>query len=373
MDYFDDDDDFDDLPEHALQDLENKAIQATQAQRLLLSQPHSTQTLDEYGLEDEDLDDAEVTNDVLVPVGRPLVDKSLPNPSRPPPPPSQQRWHPQPGPTTTAALSSRSRYPSVGPQSLVSQRIQPPSIRPRIQAQSSQFVRPPPHPNPHYVAPQSQARPPQPLDASDTAALRNKIKALEQDLWTAKGEISVVRSKAQREEKEHNAEIMRLEKQNAEQLANQQKLVEQAVAAERSAATELDFLRSDLREVSTRARRKDAQAPPAAAGMTTPKKAAKTWGGIADGFDDVDVVISPSKGKRTAAPVPVLAVDKTPTKLKRKRPALDSPVQAQALEVHTGDVEMSDGTSSFTLTSVPVSDVGRKLPFEVSHGVERLV
>ncbi|KAJ3579061.1 hypothetical protein NPX13_g1504 [Xylaria arbuscula] len=119
-----------------------------------------------------------------------------------------------------------------------------------------------------------------------------------------------------------------------------ERAVEAARAAQASATTELEFTRRDLREEVVRAKRHD--------GPGTPKKnaAAKAWG-VSDGFEDVEMAGSPTKGKRgkNAGPVatsvePSSRLLRTPTKSKRKRPAVDSPVMA--LETHSDDVVMLD-------------------------------
>ncbi len=132
--------------------------------------------------------------------------------------------------------------------------------------------------------------------------------------------------------------------------------VEAAVTAERSANTELQFLQQDMKEVSDRARRKDGGggggAGPAGNLATTPKKAGGRSWGIADGFDEMDVAISPSKGRgrgRSAGSVAANVGERTPTKGKRKRPLMDSPVAA--LEIDTTDIIMGDDKPELSQSS----------------------
>lgn len=226
--------------------------------------------------------------------------------------------------------------PSAPVGARASQRIPPQSQIPRP---------PPPLPRP---APSIQSRY-QPSQAQrqtgvsshELAALQAQILDLQSKLTTKDGEISIVRKRLEKSREDHERELHIIKTQTAEQLAKQERAVEAARAAQESAATELEFTRRDLREEVVRAKRQD--------GPGTPKKnaVAKTWG-VADGFEDVEMAGSPSKGKRgkNAGPVASSVVEppskllKTPTKSKRKRPVMDSPVMA--LETHSDDVVMLD-------------------------------
>jgi hypothetical protein len=169
--------------------------------------------------------------------------------------------------------------------------------------------------------------------------LQAQLSTLQSELTSAKGEAAIVRSKYEQFQTSHEAEIARLKRLNAEQLAKQERAVEAALAAEKNATTELHFARQDLKEELGRAKvvkRKDDL-------TSTPKKKNKTWA-VADGFDEVEILPSPGRGqgKRRGDPGPVAVplAERTPTKGKRKRPAVDSPVMA--LEVHSEDVLMPD-------------------------------
>lgn len=145
-----------------------------------------------------------------------------------------------------------------------------------------------------------------------------------------------MRSKFEKSQTTHEQEIARLKRWNAEQLAKQEQTVEAALAAEKNATTELEFARQDLEETigRTKVKRKDGVS-------VTPRKKNK-WA-VGDGFDDVELLPSPGKGKRRAdsggVAIPLALAERTPTKGKKKRPTFDSP--AMALEVQE-DVPMPD-------------------------------
>lgn len=167
------------------------------------------------------------------------------------------------------------------------------------------------------------------------------MRALENDLHSAKGEVSIVRSKYDKSVAAHEAEVARLKKQNADALAKQERLVEAAIHAEKAAATELQFTRQDLKELS---KSKKTRKESAEITVTTPRKnKANRSMVVADGFDDVEALPSPSKvqagakGKgKNAALAPG---ERTPTRAKRKRPVIDSPVTALEVE---DDVVLAD-------------------------------
>ncbi|KAK1977612.1 DNA repair protein Rad26 [Colletotrichum cereale] len=374
MDDFDDDD-FDDLNDTTLQELENNAIQFTQIQRKPDSQSCDRSQLENYDdleFEDDDLDDTEVTNELLPPVARPVADKTLaqhqPQPPRHPSLQPQQRWNPTPATAHPPILSSRPRYPPPVPSYVppgASQRFQPRTVGAPNRPHPSPYVRPPPPPVPSRFNTQ-QSQPPVPGVVSNdvVAALQQRVRALESELNSAHGEVTIIRNNSTKSEQDHAAEVARLKRQNAEQVAKQERAVEAAIAAERQATTELQFLQRDMKEASSRPRPRETAQIPAAPGTTTPKKMAKTWG-MADGFDDMEIAPSPSKTKgksRDVGPVAVPLSERTPTKTKRKRPTVDSPVMA--LETHAEDIIMLDEVTTGA-SAVPYSGPGpNALPFE---------
>ena len=97
----------------------------------------------------------------------------------------------------------------------------------------------------------------------------------------------------------------------------------------------------------------------------------KSWG-ISDGFEDVEMAGSPSKGQRSrnvgaiasAMVEPPARPARTPTKGKRKRPAVDSPVAA--LETHSEDAMILDNTSANDSNNAPnVNITPRTATFDV--------
>lgn len=346
------DDGFDDLPDNALQELENRAITFTQAQQQNRGtpqpplQPHDGAEGGYSDLaweDDDDLDTSEVINQAGPPVGRPPVDNSLPKqpPShnqpalaRRPPPPNPQ-WNPNIGSVHRGnpdALPARSQFPAS------SQRLSTLG-----QPEPSQFARPP---LPQRYAPSQQQPSSQFQQHPDGvfAALQQRVRALEAELNVARGEVSITRANSKKQDQEHSAEVARLKRLNAEQVARQERMVEAAVAAEKTASTELQFLQQDMREVRNQPKRKTSDQNNAGQRQGTPGKR-KTWA-VADGFDGMEIA-SPSKGQgrsRNAGTVAQGLGERTPSKNKRKRPTVDSPVMA--LETHTDDVVMIDPEST---------------------------
>lgn len=156
--------------------------------------------------------------------------------------------------------------------------------------------------------------------------------ALKQDLNAKSGEIAIVRSKQEKAAKEHEREMTAIRKLNEEKLEKQQRALEAARIAQQQAVTEREFLKQDLSEEAERVRRLKAREAEKkdAAGLATPKK--KTALPHRDGFDDDEVMlispskISPSRFQRQKSG--------TPTRGKRKRKAVESPVAAALDVIH---------------------------------------
>lgn len=323
------DDGLDEIPDSALQELEANAIQSTQAPPAWTD---TVQWVDDD--DDDDLDMAEVTDNRGVPVGRP--------PEKPHQLTPHNRMPSGPAPQTRPAHAGLQASRAIG------RPMPPPPVSGLSQRYSSQTpVRPP----------ASQSRPP-PGDI--VSALQQRVRALEADLNAAKGEVSIIRTNSTKSQQQHDVEIGRLKKINAEQVAKQERLVEAAIEAEKNANTELQFLRHDIREVSDRSRRKD---PGASA--VTPKKAVKNWG-YADGFDALEAA-SPSKQAKAKVGGSVAAHfgERTPTKGKRKRPMMDSPVKS--LDTHMEDVvaKVQQPSSAHLEAAHPLVSTS-SLPSEVS-------
>ncbi|KAG6030469.1 hypothetical protein E4U40_007865 [Claviceps sp. LM458 group G5] len=358
------DDGFDDLPANALQELERNAIQLTQAHaKRQQAQPDATpHRLSSYGWEeeDDDLDTTEVTHDAGCPIGRPVVDNTLRQqlpsqqrreagitassqpPRRPVPPLPNPRWNPALDNSKMAAASSgrlHSQAPGGGPPGAsmsTSQRYQPPTHA------NSQFVRPLLPANRMHASSQASQSSQAGFAGGDVlSALQRRVRVLESELHSARGEASILRAKSLKAQQEYDGQVARLKKLNADQMDKQTRMVEAAVAAEKSANTELQFLQQDIREVHGRTRRKDA---PDGSSVTTPRKAARSRG-FADGFDEMDVAVSPSKGVgrgKSSGPVAANVGERTPSKGKRKRPTVDSPVAALETTA-TDQVIMNNG------------------------------
>jgi hypothetical protein len=155
-------------------------------------------------------------------------------------------------------------------------------------------------------------------DISEQA--RQQTENLKQQLNSRAGEIAIVRSKQEKTAKEFERELTTIKKLNAERIAKQQKEIEAAKDAERTAATELEFMKRDLLEETEKVRslKRSKDKGKGNELLATPKKT-KVY---RDGFDDDEIqIISPSKiNIKKSNP-------STPTKPggKRKRKGPDSP------------------------------------------------
>lgn len=351
------DDGFDDLEDITLQELEQTAIQLTQAHKPLDTQP--SQPLadnEEYGLEDDDLDDTVVIDEAAQLPVRHSVERQVHVPAAAAPY-AQDNNRQLPG---RSVPQPRWQQPVTGPRpptQYQTTRVPPPASSRHAPAHSTipQRMGPPPlpvpsrfHPQPtssfHTPYQQSQSQQPAiPQDQEDVVeALQARVRALENDLNSARGEVSIVRSKHDKSVAAHEAEVSRLKKQNTEALAKQERMVEAAIHAEKAAATELQFTRQDLREELQRSKKLRTES--VETGVSTPRKnKGNGRRAIADGFDDVEILPSPSKGqggaKAKAKAASLAQGERTPSRSKRKRPALESPVTALEVE---DDVVMAD-------------------------------
>ncbi|KAI1383832.1 uncharacterized protein F4822DRAFT_417796 [Hypoxylon trugodes] len=359
------DDDFDALNANVLEELENNAIQFTQGQKKY--QPSQTQHRLEADFDDDDLDDTVVQDELRG--GNPVLlpENATTIPSRvAPQQPNQAAW------TGTVPVPPNRFHP----QSIASSRhpIQAPTnyrqsqnATSRAPAPSYSHIRsPPPLPRPApSIAPRYQASQAPRLNAPsnhELASLQAQILDLKTRLTTKDGEIGIVRKRLEKTREEHDRELQTLKKQAAEQLAKHERALEAAKAAQQAASTELEFTRRDLKDELDRTKRKD--------GPVTPKKnaAAKSWG-IADGFEDVEMAASPSKGQRgrnigavaNTVVEPPARQAKTPTRGKRKRPAIDSPVTA--LEIQSEDIVMLDYPNTHDTNNLqPMNTTSRATP-----------
>jgi hypothetical protein len=356
------DDGFDDLNANTLQELENNAIQFTQARKI-----EPTQEEFEYGdFEDDDLDDAVVTNELR---GKSTILPEQPSAAStsriiPQHPPQQHGWGPVPIP------ASHFRPQAVGsvarPPAQVQLGNRPSQVGPYSQ------MRPPPLPRP-TPAIQSRYESSQALrhavpTSAEFDAMQTHIRDLEARLEAKDGEVGIIRSRLDKFRDDHEREVQTLKKQTAEQLARQERAVEAARVAQQTATTELEFTKRDLKDELDRAKRKDGG---------TPKKntAAKTWG-VSDGFEDVEMAGSPSKGNRgknpgavaSVVPEPPARLTRTPTKGKRKRPAtMDSPVMALETteDVIMGDTSFQSAVGNIGQSLAVTNAPGKVISFDV--------
>lgn len=159
--------------------------------------------------------------------------------------------------------------------------------------------------------------------------MQDKNKSLEQETRSKNGEISILRGKMAKSEKEYERTQAMKERSHAEQLAKLQKDREAAEIAARNAAIERDFTKQDLFEETERVRKLNKAKNSKDVQVTTPKKAKPMP--FRDGFDDDEIEmlspskISPSKLQKRQPGTPSRAA-------KRKRKANDSP-SASALDI----------------------------------------
>ncbi|SPO01969.1 related to uvs-3 - [Cephalotrichum gorgonifer] len=382
------DDDLEDLPESALQQLEDNAIQSTQAPRLILptisqqaraqaqAQAHTRRAypdpppFDALGLDDDedddglDFDGSDVLSHSIGAMPRALAHPPVMQqqasrtsfPDRSQGHPSQARWKNQIPPPPPGPIS----------RPIPSQSFRPPALHnaPSHSPQPTNFPRGFAPPPPRYAPSQSQSQ----LHPNAVTALEQRLRSLESELHISRGEAAILRANSTKSQAAADAEIALLRKQNAEYLAKHERAVQAAVQAEKTAATEMKFMQQEMQEMMARARRRDTGAGACAGGSpgnTTPKKGSRTWG-VADGFDGMDLVASPSKNvpRTKSAPMPSIG-ERTPTKAKRKRP-VDSPVPP--LDT-TEDVVMADGRDVVDVASKPAAVAGppaalHSLPFD---------
>ncbi|RFU30308.1 hypothetical protein B7463_g6024, partial [Scytalidium lignicola] len=318
-----DGDDFDDdaldlLPANALEELENNAIQYTQAQTQAahLKPPPSSDYGDDF--EDDDLDDAVVIDEarstpaVVTGIRRNILPHASPKENR------RQQWDNLAGNAALATtLANRQRL-----NGSVAVPIQ--SSRPVSNATSIT---------------QAFSTQPDPVSANQSAKLEELQKQIEElrrerneliETVNAKaGEIAIVRSKQEHTVKQYEQELATIRRLNADQLAKRQMALEAAKVAEKQAATERDFIKQDLAEESERVRRlnraREIEKKEAAGIVTTPTKKKKTLA-HRDGFDDDEIeAISPSKLSPLRPRRNNSSPSKPPGKRKRK---VESPVAA---------------------------------------------
>ncbi|KAK6583832.1 hypothetical protein PZA11_003562 [Diplocarpon coronariae] len=328
------DEDLDALPEDTLDELENNAIQFTQAQTQAprLHPPPSSDYGDEF--DDEDLDDA-----VVIDESRSTV-AAVNYPHRSNPAQTSQREHVNPN----LNLPSR-QWP--GPPPNYNQSRYNPAILPPLQSRHSAE-----HDSMGAAQGSAQAtqQDPEAERLRQMTKLTRERDSLKNDINAKAGEISIVRRKHETSLKEYERELATARKLGEDKIAKQQKELEAARIAEKSAATERDFMKRDLAEESERVRRsnKAREAEKKGTDLTSTPKKNKAFA-HRDGFDDEEIeVLSPSRGspskfQRRNPGTP-------PKPGKRKRKTIESP--AGALQV----IRSEEPTSKDPGQNIPVLD-----------------
>lgn len=213
-------------------------------------------------------------------------------------------------------------------------------------------------------------------DSASAAALQARIRLLETDLYTARGKASMMEDKYETAQRKHDAEVTRIQKQKDDELARLRQRAEVAVAAQKSAATELEFAKQDLKEEvekSKKGRRTDR-----VDGPTTPRKntAGRSNWNVADGFEDIELLPSPSKGfgrrlKEAGASSAISAVERTPTKGKRRRNITDSPTKPLET-IAAEDEDVFNGSPGMPASVQPLPPSANEPPEDPPFVVSRL-
>ncbi|CAG8973689.1 hypothetical protein HYALB_00006959 [Hymenoscyphus albidus] len=326
-DYFSDDVDvLNGLGNDYLTELENNAIQFTQAQARTKVAPSS-----DYGdgIDDEDFDDAVVIDESRsIPAITSALQRNVPGQS-------SERGH---------FRQFRQQHDGLGTIS-----------NPRAQLADRQLANIPPAPQfdhsrqiPNRVVvaqhdsmlAEQGSQPSFPdegieLMQKQIQELMRERDSLKRDLNAKSGEIAIVRSKQEKTVKQYEREMIALRKLNEDRISKQEKELEAAKIAERNAATEREFLRQEVAEESEKVRRlnRTKAKEKIGASVTTPKKKALPH---RDGFDDDEIDAgSPSRTSPSKFRNRLLGSPSKPSGGKRKRKNFESPIAA--LEVHQAD------------------------------------
>ncbi|KAI9649565.1 hypothetical protein NHQ30_002145 [Ciborinia camelliae] len=306
---FSDDDFLNDIPADALEELENNAIAFTQAQ---IKAPPSSDYGDEF--DDDDLDDAIVIDEARsAPAVVPYVHRNNVNQATRQEQFRQQRY----GDTN---IVNRPRN-SIAPPLLRQPDHLPQPFSASVSREASNLSR---------QGSQSVADGDNEALRKLVQELQQKNKALEQEALSKNGEISILRGKIDKSEKEYERTQAAKEKSHAEQLAKLQKDREAAEIAARNATIERDFTKQDLFEETGRVRKLNRAKNSKDVQVMTPKKTKPMP--FRDGFDDDEIEvlspskISPSKFQKRQPGTPSRGA-------KRKRKATSSSPSATALDI----------------------------------------
>ncbi|KAL3423947.1 DNA repair protein rad26 [Phlyctema vagabunda] len=350
------DDEFDHLPENALEELERHAIQLTQA-AAVQAKPDSGLSSN-YGNEfdDDDLDDAVVIDEARsTPAQQAPFQHSSSTQLGYQEPFRQQRY------AAAVSLANKQHYngppppsqggvfPTLASRTHPHSTSQPPPPPPLFNQTYRPDVAPPGEPLRNGPAGSNSDNGQEDLQRQLEELFRER-NALRQDLNAKAGEIAIVRNKHEKAAKEYEREMNATKKLHAEQTARQQKAIEAARNAERNAATERDFFKQDLAEEAERVRRLNKAKGSGETGVTTtPKKKLSHR----DGFDDDELEfvspskLSPSKFQKRLAGSP----SKAGTKRKRKAP--ESPIPAlEVMQIDEPELQVA----AVQMESVPAFD-----------------
>ncbi|TQS35452.1 hypothetical protein Golomagni_04129 [Golovinomyces magnicellulatus] len=320
------DDDLDDLPDEKFTELENDAIQYTQARTQARLRADTTS---DYGndLEDDDLKDAVMSDEcsstqLIVPSFQQNIAAVAVGTQN-----HERTDSPNPSDGNETSLSFRN--------------IKASQHNILIKQQTHQSV----SVNAQVISLQKQVQ--------DLISERDSLK---QDLFSKTGEVAIVRSKQEKTVQDYERQLLTLQKLNAEKLEQQQKELDSARESEKITAIDREFIKRDLAEESERVRRlnrareKRREYNPEFA--VTPKR--RKILSLRDGFNDDEIKLSspsnysPSKYLKD----PIGSPSRKP-----KRKTYESPASTLKLTIHDDFQALDKGPISAMFDQITLENL----------------
>lgn len=344
QDLFDDDDDFDDIPEAALQELEHNALLSTQQTRepnalaqpvrpQFTIQPHllnpSVRRHLPHNVPDDDSFEFLADDDLATPVEEHSSFNLRPH---------------IPGDSASRETFRQQRYGQPefrsGPPARTQSRQNDTSLQPQMPS-DGRFYGFPANPLPAMSTQPSLQHDTLP-ESNDPQVLRTQIQALIKDnsvlttdlrqakdaVLTQNGEISIIRSKLEKETKVFDRQLGSLKKTMQDESAKYKAAVDGLTEKNRQLSTRYQFLQQEhnqgLQESkSLKQRLRDRPSAEQQDSISTPRHGMAA--SLRDGFDDGDILLqSPSKSARRSKPA-------TPTAANKRKRKVDGPSPVKGL------------------------------------------